>query len=579
MRQLRQASLILKRRGLGYFSYLLTGYLWPLLSLSLLRKVSPSRLGRVFFLSAVALSGALVGMYAGWIWALVAAAGSWAAVVFVQKLSRYFETRRKLAAVRRALSRLQSDPARTFTRWEAYPAPPETRKAVNAVVSASPQAEIVIGQIDNDGRVYCPFGPLPYVHSISRDEFVPRYRFPLSIVVRDGWVLVRKDFRGERERFLNECFNLLCLDGKANTPRVYAVDAQACIVYKELVQGCTVRDLLVQAGADILTVNVQADPALKKLSASERIEAVWKRGQAFFESALPSPFIEQLARQMDQIHAQGVTRLSLTFGNIMVDAADGRPWLIDLEGSRHDERFPSVLFDYERDRDREKFNRIYGCNLLTEQSARCLIHTRMASEYAPIDFGRGLATHGFWNTDSGTGRWEYLNKRSLAPLLNGKRILDLGANNGVMDLMMLREGASEVIALEYSAEYASIARLVHQIFEWRDLRSYPLTVYQRDMRAILSESFGDFDIVTAYCSLYYLEPEDMAAVVRQASCLSPVMILQAKTHARAEAAEKGRKSTPEYLESLLKNNGFPVVKVISPAGFTRPLLIGQKSSV
>lgn len=464
----------------------------------------------------------------------------------------------------------------SFTTWKDYPVQQQVRQAIDRALIEAPSGEVVLGEIDNDGRIYGLFGPLPYVHNIPETEFVPRYRFGLQIVLLNGLVLIKKDFRGNWNHFANESHNLLKLQTRANVPQIYRADPHRCILYKGLIPGHTVRDLLVQAGADILTVNVEKDNSLEDLSQDERIYEVWARGRKRLGLALPEAFLPQLEHELDRIHACGVARLSLTFGNIMMDARDGRPWLIDLEGSIDYGPWPGVLFDHERDRDRQKYNQIYGRALLTEHQARQALKTSLADQYAPVDFGRGLATYGFWNTDNGTGRWDYLNCRVVAPLVTGKHVLDLGANNGVMDLMMLKAGAASVIALEYSPDYVEMARMVHRIFEWRDIRQYAFNIQQKDMRAFLTESFGNFDVVTAFCSLYYLEPAEMAAIVRKAAQLAPVLILQAKTHARPEAGEKAVKSTPKYLAELMKNNGFPNVEWFAPPGFTRPILVGRR---
>jgi SAM-dependent methyltransferase len=269
-----------------------------------------------------------------------------------------------------------------------------------------------------------------------------------------------------------------------------------------------------------------------------------------------------------------VVRLSLTFGNVIIGEEDGRPWLIDMEGSERLPRTSGVSFNYLRDRDREKFNKIYGRSVITESRARQILDEHFSNAYAPVDFGQGLATHGFWTTESGTGRWEYLNGKVVTPLVRGKRVLDLGANNGIMDMVMLRNGARQVVALEFSAEFVAMARQVQTIFEWRDMRKYPFTIHNCDMREMTKTSFGDFDVVTAFCSLYYLEPEDMIAVVRKAANIAPLLIVQAKLYARPEVEGKGKKSSLEYLASLLRENGYPRLEIHSPRGFSRPIIVG-----
>lgn len=534
VRKLMTAFHILRLRGLGYLSYLFKGYWVPRLFYELFQRFHPPRLIR-------------------------------------QRLQHI-----DLAEAR---ARLKTVPGAQFARWDIWPASSSVRQAVEAYLRDRPNEEVVLGQVDNDGRLLGNFGQLPDWVPVSPGDFVTRHRFPLDLVLKDGFVLIRKNFRGNRVRFSREWYNLARLAQQANVPAVYKVDENRTLLYKNMVVGRTVRDILVEAGVPILNVQTESDPSLASLPASERLQAILARGTKHLSACLPNAFFQELEQQVDAIHREGVAGLSLTFGNVMVDA-DGHPWLIDLEGA---EAYPSTIhpfFRWLRDQDREKFNRIYAQNALTERKARRKLSELVFGErgwYAPIDFGGGLTVNGFWTVDSGTGRWEFLNRRVLTPLLRDKRILDLGSNNGLMPIMMLKDGAREVVGLELDAQMIERARVVHEIFEWRDMRNYSFTVYNKDMRAVLDHDWGPFDVVTAFCSLYYLPEKDMARVMRRVSELAPVMVLQAKTDTRPEAeANKAEKSSLPFLKDLLETNGFPHVEIHAPKGFTRPLLVGRK---
>ena len=57
------------------------------------------------------------------------------------------------------------------------------------------------------------------------------------------------------------------------------------------------------------------------------------------------------------------------------------------------------------------------------------------------------------------------------------------------------------------------------------------------------------------------------------------MVVQATTDTRDGAEQnKARKSSLEFLESVLRPNGFGEVRAITPRGYTRPLLIGRRSA-
>lgn len=540
MKRFSRAFLVLKRRGITYLGYLAGGYLLPRASNRLISLLSPS-----------------------WVEKL----GQWSSARF---------SKGNLLSSQKVTKKPLSD---AFINWQGYPVNPKIRQQVDAHLIDYPADEIILGHIDNDGRVLGQYGPLPETQSISAAEYVPRRRFPLDIVLLDGIILIRKDFRHDRKRFLQEWFNLSLLASHANIPHVYRVDEERNIIYKALILGRTVRDILVAAGANILSSDTDQDPSLSGLAPTERLHAVLARGTALLERCFPVSFFQQMEQQIDAMHRCGVVKLSLTFGNIIVDH-QGRPWFIDLENSFALQRASGSIFRRLRDQDRQKYNRIYGREILTEATARRELK-RQSTEgpgwYAPIDFGDGLSVDGFWSVDSGTGRWEYLDREIVTPLVKGKHVLDLGSNNGIMPIMMLRAGAVSVTGIELSEAFLQEARLVQQVFEWRDLQRYNLTLEKEDMLAVLEEDLSRFGVITAFCSLYYLAEEQMACVVRKAASAVPVIILQANDHTRSEAADnKSEKSSTAFLKQLLIENGFQHVDVYAPSDYSRPLLVGKR---
>jgi glycosyltransferase involved in cell wall biosynthesis/2-polyprenyl-3-methyl-5-hydroxy-6-metoxy-1,4-benzoquinol methylase len=469
-----------------------------------------------------------------------------------------------------------------FTSWAQLPLAPEVRAEVEAARKGSPEAELLLGTIDDDGRVLWRFGPLPGLPSVSDAQFVDRRRFGLSIILCKDSLLICKDYRGDHETFVREWAALTHLAGKVNVPAVHHVNESRTLLYRNLILNKTIRELLVTSGATILNADTSSDASLKTLNQKERTEAVWTRGRDLLPKIVDEEFLQRLEEQLEAAHREGVVGISITWGNVVVEEATNTPWLIDLDKARILQSRDSISFQLLRDDERVLFNQVYNRHLITESTAREALAShglKMGGWYAPIDFGKGLTTAGFWSTDNGTGRWAYLNKPVLKELLAGKRILDLGSNNGIMPMMMLRDGAKEVLGVELSPENVECAQFVRRVFEWRDGQRYQLQMHRGNMLDVLRCDWGRFDIITAFCSLYYLEPDEMAAVVRKAAELAPVMILQAKTDTRKTATEnKAQKSSLPFLKNMLEKNGFPHVEVVAPKQFTRPLLIARTSS-
>ena len=232
---------------------------------------------------------------------------------------------------------------------------------------------------------------------------------------------------------------------------------------------------------------------------------------------------EDVEDVMNRAHAAGIVGVRHAFDRA-VRIPGSRPRFAAMPGARRYDR-NSPWFLAGRDEDRRAFNSRFGRSLLTEAETRRTLRRLKANvphgyrDYAPIDFGGGLSIGRIASTDSGTGRWDFFNGGIVGPLVAGKRVIDLGSNNGSMPLMMLRAGASEVVAIERTPQIADFARFNARVLAWRDLRPYAMDVLDGDMRVFLSSDLGRFDVVTAFCSLYYLPQEDMARIIAKASAM------------------------------------------------------------
>ncbi len=583
MKRLVRAVRLVRRRRPAYLVYLLTGCLYPRFMLWLFGQLSRAGRRTVALLAAGGLGvlGGALGLSLGWQGAVLSLGALVVAVWLGRWLRETVGWMQMRARAKRLLLQANAE-ALSFTSWAQWPVNLSFRRKVERYRREHAGEVIVLGRIDNDGRVWSPFGEVPHWINVSQAIFVPRSRYSLDIVLLDDKVLIRKDFRGDWRPFVREWHNLTYLMGDANVPAVYRVDEPRTVLYKNLIVGKNVNDVLVAAGARIHNAQTDDDPELAGLDRESRLWAILKRGTALLPRCFPESFFYKLEAQMDAVHRRGVTGLSLTFGNVIVNEHSD-PWLLDFEGAKVYRSTQDVCFLWRRDQDRVQFNKLYARDVMTEKKARdelARVRANGPGWYAPIDFGGGLAVDGFWTVDSGTGRWEFLNHRVMAPLLKDKRVLDLGSNNGIMPLMMLRDGAREVVGLELDPLMVERARVVQRIFEWRDMCKYPFIIHTCDMRAILDADWGAFDLITAFCSLYYLAEEDMTRVVRRAAELAPVMVLQAKTDTRPEAEDnKAEKSSVPFLQALLQANGFPHVEIHAPRGYSRPLLVGKRDSV
>jgi len=232
-----------------------------------------------------------------------------------------------------------------------------------------------------------------------------------------------------------------------------------------------------------------------------------------------------------------------------------------------------------RDADLLKFNQLFGPSALTERRVRAMAREKvLGTVYAPILLEGGIRFGAIWNTDVGDARWRYLLGRNL-PRLPGARILDLGANNGFNAIQMLRSGAREVVAVELTTEAIEQGQQVARLFEWSDNTTYNLRWIHANMTAAPTFELGTFDFVTALCSIYYLDDEDIASVTRYVSSITDTFVLQCNLDRRIARSDPRtfEKASLHYAERVLAANGFPSLTTIAPRGYSRPLVIGRRS--
>ena len=218
---------------------------------------------------------------------------------------------------------------------------------------------IVLGRIDNDGRVLSFCGDLPGFERVDQATFVKRYRYDLDLVLVGNAVLIRKDYRGDRKAFLREWLSLATLGETCCSPVIHHVDEKHLRLFKSFVPGSTLRQRLVESGARILSIETDRDPELDGLSPLERIEAVWARGRGHFGEALGPSLVDSLEDRLEAIHGRCVTGFSLSFGNVVLHEESGEPWFIDFDAARVLRRTQSRAFKRCRERDRHLFTRIY----------------------------------------------------------------------------------------------------------------------------------------------------------------------------------------------------------------------------
>ena len=141
-------------------------------------------------------------------------------------------------------------PVRSVTRIEDIFHDPRQLKSLLSQSRHSP--EIVLADIDQDGNFLPENVALNGLSCVPEAEFLPRKRYLLNLVARDGIVGVKKDFRGDQRAFLNELATLYELNAAGcRVPELFAVDFAALTITATFVRGVVVRKLLADQGGYI----------------------------------------------------------------------------------------------------------------------------------------------------------------------------------------------------------------------------------------------------------------------------------------------------------------------------------------
>jgi SAM-dependent methyltransferase len=240
-----------------------------------------------------------------------------------------------------------------------------------------------------------------------------------------------------------------------------------------------------------------------------------------------------------------------------------------------------------RDADRRRFNTLFGTRLLTAEQLRGLLSPKatiahdkvrgFAEVYAPVIIRDDIRWGKIWNTDLGTGRWNFIMKDHL-PIPQSGSVLDLGSNNGFNPLQMLRSGAASAVGVEIEPQAIEQGKFLKSAYEWLDNRSYDFRYIHGSQADLPSFGLPRFDVVTALCCLYYLPEQQIRELVRYIRTLTDTLVLQCNTDRlidRGGQEETFRKASVGFAVEMLEQAGFTDREIIAPAGYSRPLVIGR----
>jgi hypothetical protein len=397
-------------------------------------------------------------------------------------------------------------------------------------------------------------------------------------VDHNGWVGVRKEFRGDKAAFANELEASLDLaEAGCHVPPIFTADFEQLSITFAYIDGSVVRESLAQAGAPLR--NRDWRPARTRLGNRWLDRERCVAGRKLVEKVVGRDIAQRVGEELLAIHRAGYTIEDVKYGNIIIEAKTETPYFVDCEQALPLRHVSRAAATYLRDRDAEKLNDLFGTDLLTAKRLRRRsfpgLDSLDISFYAPYK-GRGGA---IWNPYLGIQRWRHDTLANDVPIPRGGRILYLGANSGFNALEMLRAGAHEVVGIDIDRDAIKQGLFLKRLFEWADNTEYRFSYIQGSLAEIGSMNLGRFDLVSAFCTLYYLSAAAMAKAVRDLARLTETLVLQCDDGGligRDVPNTFVKESLPFNME-LVRNNGFPNVTVIKRRRSDRPLLIARAS--
>jgi 2-polyprenyl-3-methyl-5-hydroxy-6-metoxy-1,4-benzoquinol methylase len=440
-------------------------------------------------------------------------------------------------------------------------------------------AEVLIAEFDQENRLLSHIGHIPaFEHSLTdAEECTARRRHRVSLAVTANTLAIKKAHR-DFVTFGAELLALRALQEVAGVPRLLRARRHGRLLYQSFQSGWNLGSALAASGIPISLQHSLESEYPGRGKWSERDGATNERSRAVgaVRTLVDGRCLDHLGQLFTAVHRAGVAIRDVKYGNVIV--RHGKPSLCDFDGA---EVFPnnSRRFVAERERDRDKFNYLFGPTLLTEHILQKKVSALAGSRHnllcASVHYGKGYRVGGMGSTEVGSGKWLFI--RRMLPDLRGRSVLDLGCNNGLLSLEMLRAGAARVVASEIDPAMARLARLNHEWFEFVDNRKYEFELIEGYMRGVCDRDITGYDVATAFCGLYCEDPENMRKIVQALSEKVSVFVVQCNESQRVHSGELMERSSRAYLQHLLAENGFPHQKVFRYFYYSRPVIVARSA--
>ena len=240
--------------------------------------------------------------------------------------------------------------------------------------------------------------------------------------------------------------------------------------------------------------------------------------------------------------------------------------------------YRGLLFSLARDQNIKTFNTLFNPKEKKKQFKDIKMDLKIQLKrfdflYSTAYLGYGLNIGKPWSISHGIGRWVYRLHDPISPIIKNKRVLDLGSNTGVLPLIMLMSGAKEVIGVELDELNYQTSLTYKKSLEWNLNKKFNLDMINKNMMEVIKWDNEYFDVITLYCSIYYLSEREIQLLLEWIKKHSKFVVIEAN---QASSVEH-RKDLANilYIKNVLIKNKIKIISEDEDKESLRPYIIGS----
>lgn len=255
--------------------------------------------------------------------------------MIIIKFIRKLENKKRMGNIDKDFYYLQRNKLEIINSCShGYKIKPETNILQNLCTDNLSEDEVHVGDIDQDGLILLNINELNEIPSVEKTKFLDRERNQVSLVIKSGYLAIKKKYGQNKFAFVNEIKALhKAVNAGCNVPTILDIDFENLTLTFSYIKGKVIREELAINGAIIRDSQVGKNSEFsyfKRLKiANSRIE----EGKKYLYKVVDSEFIKNTFNEFNKLHVNGVVNNDIKYGNIIIEEGTKKPFIIDFEGA------------------------------------------------------------------------------------------------------------------------------------------------------------------------------------------------------------------------------------------------------